>query len=125
MVEDLHLADIHVRVLPKVDSPQALKKIASRTKTTAKGQITGDPLGYIDGREFGNDLQGRSTRKTSPLKFKVGHFSGGHRLIAIWDNRHARGGDLRAALAALRDREIGKLLSQVHWPHENEETPPH
>lgn len=56
------------------------------TRQTTQG-IDGDPLGYVDG----------PNRKASPLRFKVGKFSDGLRLIAIWDNRNNRGGNLSDA----------------------------
>lgn len=51
-------------------------------------------------------------RKASPLKLKVGRFSDGYRLIAVWDNRDMRGGNLAAGVADLcaGGKALGPLL---------------
>lgn len=56
-------------------------------------------------------------RKASPLKLKVGRFTEGLRLIAVWDNRHGRGADTPAAVSALihnrPPKPLGAALQNV------------
>ena len=93
---------VRARVLNKVVSdPEALRKIATdtvrgagRNTGTIQGLLPGDPLGFAS----------RQERKVSPLKLKVGRFADGYRLIAVADNRHQRGGDLPAAVRAMKQR---------------------
>jgi hypothetical protein len=95
-------ASVRVQVLEQIESdPETLRIIATDTvkgpgKNTGaiKGVFLGNPLGFASGQE----------RKSSPLKLKVGRFADGHRLIAIADNRNGRGGDLPAAVRALKQR---------------------
>lgn len=63
--------------------------------------VHGNPFGFVDGKD----------RKASALRFKVGHFIDGYRLIAIWDNRNSRGGNKSAALDALRIHGNGEQLA--------------
>ncbi len=89
--------DIRVEVLNSTEKPQedaeTLRAFADLTVHGLRRHgITGDPLGYVAGPE----------RKASPLRFKVGRFDGGFRLIAVWDNRNGRGGSLAAAKVAMQ-----------------------
>jgi len=73
-------------------TPEELRAIADKTvHRLRKGNILGDPLGFVSSRD----------RKASPLRFKVGRFEDGHRLIAIWDDRNGRGGNLADARAKM------------------------
>ncbi len=107
----LNLPDtLRVAVLgePK-QNPEELRAIATDTVNgTGRGTIRGDALGFV-----GNG------RKVSPLKLKVGYFTDGYRLIAIWDNRHGRGGDLNDAIRMLnqRNKALGGLLSACSLNH--------
>ncbi|MBM3396618.1 MAG: hypothetical protein FJY37_18715 [Betaproteobacteria bacterium] len=104
---------VRVGVLAKVASkPEVLREIATNTVKGAgrntgaiKGLLPGDPLGFASGQE----------RKVSPLKLKVGRFADGFRLIAVADNRHQRGGDLPAAIRAMKQRNkpLADLLMQA------------
>lgn len=104
---------IRVGVLDEVASdPEVLREIATNTvkgpgrNTGAiKGLLPGDPLGFAAGQE----------RKVSPLKLKVGRFTDGYRLIAVADNRNQRGGDLPAAIRAMKQRNkpLAELLIQA------------
>lgn len=106
--------EIKVLLLPCVDArsvpprlrnappEEQLRGIATDTIRLRKDDAANNPLGYAgEGSE----------RKASPLKFKVGRFSDGLRLIAVHDNRHGRGGQLRDAMDALRNKLIGELLA--------------
>lgn len=78
-------------VLPRIDSSDSLVRIAGETvHGLRRNQFHGNPLGFVAGNQ----------RKCSPLRFKVGNFEDGLRLIAIWDNRPDRGGDLASAISA-------------------------
>ncbi len=60
-------------------------------------------------------------RKTSPLRLKLGRFTAAdgeeNRLIAIWDNRNTRGGQLKEAIARqAHTKLIGKLLNAAFFP---------
>ena len=100
---------------------EKLLKAASLTvHGLSKDQFTGNPLGYVQGRN----------RKTSPLRFKIGRFlnaDGGEelRLIAIWDDRDNRGGIhsranlLTALCPALRRWIGGSSLATDANPGEN------
>lgn len=106
---------VRVGVLSEVASdPESLREIASDTvkgpgKNTGaiKGILPGDPLGFASGKE----------RKASPLKLKVGRFADGFRLIAIADDRNHRGGDLPAAIRAMKQRNkpLADLLTQARF----------
>ena len=113
-------AAVKVAVLTAVDNdPEILRAIADLTVHGLKrdgahlrpdeSSIAGDPLGYVD----------RSDRKASPLRFKVGHFADGYRLIAVWDNRGGRGNNLTGAIAALNapgnGHRLGALLAAATW----------
>lgn len=83
-------------------SADDLVKIAGETVHGLKrDQITGDPLGFVAG----------SSRKASPLRFKIGKFNDGLRLITIWDNRGNRGGDLAGAIAEIQSQGHGQTLA--------------
>lgn len=75
---------------------------AVATDTLVLPHNHGDALGH----------GGAGSRKASPLKFKVGHFKEGYRLIAISDRRDGRDGDLANAIRALAQamKPIGLLL---------------
>lgn len=101
-------ATIRWKVLDQSGSSDALTKIAGETvHGLQKDQFEGNPLGFVKG----------SQRKSSPLRFKVGRFSDGLRLIALWDSRPDRCGNLAAALAGLVPplRELmADFLSDAH-----------
>lgn len=101
--------NIYVRVLGATEAEDAepLRIIASDTvQGLDADQIPGNPLGYVD-RDLG--------RKASPLKLKVGRFADGYRLIAAWDNRDGRGGELHTAIQEMcaAGKTLGFLLRDV------------
>lgn len=104
---------VRVGALAEVASnPEFLRTIATdtvkgpgRNTGAIQGLLPGDPLGFASGQE----------RKVSPLKLKVGRFADGYRLIAVADNRNQRGGDLSAAIRAMKQRNkpLADLLIQA------------
>lgn len=90
--------DVKVAVLESGDTnAEVLREIATNTVIVRGTQ----PLGGID------------PRKASPLKLKLGRFSGGYyHLIAVWDNRDRRC-DLRSAVIELKRgaKPLGEMLN--------------
>ncbi len=93
------------------ETAEELRSIADKTVHGLKraridnnGQVVegirGDPLGFVAGTQ----------RKASALRFKVGHFVDGYRLIAIWDNRNGRGGCLADAKNKMQASYPGSQL---------------
>lgn len=111
-------ATLRVTVLDRVIPPagveecEFLRGIATDTVNgNGPGLFSGDPLGFI--------APGRNpSRKVSPLKLKIGVFSDGYRLIATWDDRNGRGGDLKAAITAMvaHGKRLGTLLAASGLP---------
>lgn len=109
-------SSVRVRVLGRTESnPETLRRIATdtvkgpgRNTGAIKGVLPENPLGFASGQE----------RKASPLKFKVGRFADGYRLIVVADNRDGRGGDLPFAIRALQQREkpLAELLIAAGFP---------
>ncbi len=85
------------------DDPMLLRTIA--TDTLQLGNDCGGALGF----------GGPNGRKASPLKLKIGHFSDGHRLIAVLDKRNNRDGDIACAVKRLQavNKPLGLLLAEA------------
>ena len=93
---------LNAATMNPTEDAEALRDIADMTVHGLKrSSIEGDPLGFVSGTQ----------RKASPLRFKVGHFNDGHRIIAIWDNRDSRGGSLSDAKAKLSEPGNGNQLA--------------
>jgi len=93
--------ELRFQILNKTGAADELTRIAGETVHGLKmGDFTRNPLGFVKG----------SSRKSSPLRFKVGRFKGGLKLIAIWDARTDRKGDLGEAIGSLTEplRELMK-----------------
>jgi hypothetical protein len=100
------VAALNTATCNPTETAEELREIADKTVHGLRsGNIFGDPLGYVSGNQ----------RKASPLRFKVGHFADGYRLIAIWDNRNNRGGSLADAkkemLSSYPDSQLEAWLS--------------
>lgn len=98
---------------PQEIETERLRAIATDLKELRTAH--GGTFGYA----FRED--GKSYRKTSPLRLKIGQFTTGeeveHRLIAIWDDREGRGGKLKDAIHEQADGKlIGRLLKAALCP---------